>query len=108
MGLLDPLKKITELIFVPGMETKLHLVIVAGVNSLSQSLSANPLTATTLVHLDLSGNILRGDDLSVCFLSLPAIFHETVASCLVSLKVGVKSQILQHFSQLVEQNEEKI
>ncbi|KAF4013686.1 hypothetical protein G4228_004910 [Cervus hanglu yarkandensis] len=37
-----------------------------GVNSLSQSLSANPLTATTLVHLDLSGNILRGDDLSVC------------------------------------------
>ncbi|EPY83129.1 leucine-rich repeat-containing protein 16A isoform 2 [Camelus ferus] len=36
-----------------------------GVNSLFQSLSANPLTATTLTHLDLSGNILRGDDLSL-------------------------------------------
>ncbi|XP_060100110.1 F-actin-uncapping protein LRRC16A isoform X2 [Heteronotia binoei] len=35
-----------------------------GVNSLSQSLSANQLLATTLTHLDLSGNILRGDDLS--------------------------------------------
>lgn len=34
-------------------------------NCLSQSLSANPLTATTLTHLDLSGNALRGDDLSV-------------------------------------------
>ncbi|XP_005066502.1 F-actin-uncapping protein LRRC16A isoform X7 [Mesocricetus auratus] len=35
-----------------------------GVNSLCQSLSANPLTASTLIHLDLSGNALRGDDLS--------------------------------------------
>ncbi|XP_059119245.1 F-actin-uncapping protein LRRC16A isoform X2 [Peromyscus eremicus] len=35
-----------------------------GVNSLCQSLSANPLTASTLTHLDLSGNALRGDDLS--------------------------------------------
>ncbi|XP_048363630.1 F-actin-uncapping protein LRRC16A isoform X3 [Sphaerodactylus townsendi] len=35
-----------------------------GVNSLSQSLSANQLLATTLTHFDLSGNILRGDDLS--------------------------------------------
>ncbi|XP_072267686.1 F-actin-uncapping protein LRRC16A isoform X2 [Pyxicephalus adspersus] len=34
-----------------------------GVNSLSQSLSANPLIASTLTHLDLSGNVLRGDDL---------------------------------------------
>ncbi|XP_068093101.1 F-actin-uncapping protein LRRC16A isoform X2 [Hyperolius riggenbachi] len=34
-----------------------------GVNSLSQSLSANQLIASTLTHLDLSGNILRGDDL---------------------------------------------
>ncbi|KAJ7420684.1 capping protein regulator and myosin 1 linker 1 [Willisornis vidua] len=36
-----------------------------GVNSLSQSLSANSLIATTLVYLDLSGNALRGDDLSL-------------------------------------------
>uniref|UniRef100_A0A8C3GEU6 Capping protein regulator and myosin 1 linker 1 n=1 Tax=Cairina moschata TaxID=8855 RepID=A0A8C3GEU6_CAIMO len=36
-----------------------------GVNSLSQSLSANSLIASTLVYLDLSGNALRGDDLSV-------------------------------------------
>lgn len=41
--------------------------LVAGVNSLCQSLSANPLTASTLTHLDLSGNALRGDDLSVSF-----------------------------------------
>lgn len=39
--------------------------LVAGVNSLCQSLSANPLTASSLTHLDLSGNALRGDDLSV-------------------------------------------
>uniref|UniRef100_A0A8C3BD76 Capping protein regulator and myosin 1 linker 1 n=1 Tax=Cairina moschata TaxID=8855 RepID=A0A8C3BD76_CAIMO len=32
---------------------------------LSQSLSANSLIASTLVYLDLSGNALRGDDLSV-------------------------------------------
>ncbi|XP_025030939.1 F-actin-uncapping protein LRRC16A isoform X2 [Python bivittatus] len=48
------------------------------VNSLAQSLSANQLLATTLTHLDLSGNILRGDDLSfLCnFLAQPnAIIH---------------------------------
>ncbi|XP_077209101.1 F-actin-uncapping protein LRRC16A isoform X1 [Paroedura picta] len=38
-----------------------------GVNSLSQSLSANQLLATTLTHLDLSGNMLRGDDLSYLY-----------------------------------------
>ncbi|XP_073534974.1 F-actin-uncapping protein LRRC16A isoform X3 [Phyllobates terribilis] len=38
-----------------------------GVNSLSQSLSAMQLIATTLTHLDLSGNILRGDDLSYLY-----------------------------------------
>ncbi|XP_075172184.1 F-actin-uncapping protein LRRC16A [Anomaloglossus baeobatrachus] len=38
-----------------------------GVNSLSQSLSAMPLIATTLTHLDLSGNILRGDELSYLY-----------------------------------------
>ncbi|XP_066547611.1 F-actin-uncapping protein LRRC16A isoform X2 [Amia ocellicauda] len=35
-----------------------------GVNSLAQSLSANQLIPNTLTHLDLSGNILRGDDLA--------------------------------------------
>ncbi|XP_053323071.1 F-actin-uncapping protein LRRC16A [Spea bombifrons] len=38
-----------------------------GVNSLSQSLSANQQIATTLTHLDLSGNALRGDDLSYLY-----------------------------------------
>ncbi|XP_035284359.1 F-actin-uncapping protein LRRC16A-like isoform X1 [Anguilla anguilla] len=35
-----------------------------GVNSLCQSLSANQSIASTLTHLDLSGNVLRGDDLT--------------------------------------------
>nr|XP_046273541.1 F-actin-uncapping protein LRRC16A isoform X2 [Scatophagus argus] len=34
-----------------------------GVNSLCQALCANPAIASTLTHLDLSGNSLRGDDL---------------------------------------------
>uniref|UniRef100_A0A8C2WPP7 CARMIL pleckstrin homology domain-containing protein n=1 Tax=Cyclopterus lumpus TaxID=8103 RepID=A0A8C2WPP7_CYCLU len=34
-----------------------------GVNSLCQALAANPSVAAALVHLDLSGNSLRGDDL---------------------------------------------
>ncbi|XP_053570791.1 F-actin-uncapping protein LRRC16A isoform X2 [Bombina bombina] len=38
-----------------------------GVNSLSQSLSANQMIASTLIHLDLSGNILRGDELSYLY-----------------------------------------
>ncbi|XP_075069271.1 F-actin-uncapping protein LRRC16A isoform X2 [Mixophyes fleayi] len=38
-----------------------------GVNSLAQSLSANQLIASTLTHFDLSGNILRGDDLSYLY-----------------------------------------
>ncbi|XP_075777247.1 F-actin-uncapping protein LRRC16A isoform X3 [Pelodiscus sinensis] len=49
-----------------------------GVNSLSQSLSANQLIANTLIYLDLSGNVLRGDDLSSLynFLAQPnAIVH---------------------------------
>lgn len=59
-----------------------------GVNSLFQSLSANPLTATTLVHLDLSGNILRGDDLSsmYSFLAQPnAIAHLDLSNTECSL-----------------------
>ncbi|XP_078270786.1 F-actin-uncapping protein LRRC16A-like [Rhinoraja longicauda] len=49
-----------------------------GVNSLAQSLSANQQVCNTLTHLDLSGNFLRGDDLSNLynFLSQPnAIAH---------------------------------
>ncbi|KAM9807205.1 F-actin-uncapping protein LRRC16A-like isoform 1-T1 [Syngnathus typhle] len=44
-----------------------------GVNSLCQSLSANPSIPGSLVHLDLSGNILRGDDMQhfYNFLSQP-------------------------------------
>ncbi|KAJ8334475.1 hypothetical protein SKAU_G00401140 [Synaphobranchus kaupii] len=34
-----------------------------GVNSLAQSLSANQSMLSSLTHLDLSGNVLRGDDL---------------------------------------------
>ncbi|XP_029919534.1 F-actin-uncapping protein LRRC16A isoform X2 [Myripristis murdjan] len=34
-----------------------------GVNSLCQALCANPVVCSTLTHLDLSGNSLRGDDL---------------------------------------------
>ncbi|CAK6439125.1 unnamed protein product [Pipistrellus nathusii] len=54
-----------------------------GVNCLSQSLSANPLTTTTLTHLDLSGNSLRGDDLSpmYSFLAQPnALTHLDLSS----------------------------
>lgn len=46
-------------------------------NSLCQALCANPVVASTLTHLDLSGNSLRGDDITVftsppCVLSLPS------------------------------------
>ncbi|XP_058141317.1 F-actin-uncapping protein LRRC16A isoform X2 [Dasypus novemcinctus] len=59
-----------------------------GVNCLSQSLSANPLTSTTLNHLDLSGNVLRGDDLSYMysFLAQPnAIAHLDLSNTECSL-----------------------
>lgn len=59
-----------------------------GVNSLSQSLSANPLTASTLTHLDLSGNALRGDDLSYMysFLAQPnALAHLDLSNTECSL-----------------------
>nr|XP_040138019.1 F-actin-uncapping protein LRRC16A isoform X12 [Ictidomys tridecemlineatus] len=64
-----------------------------GVNSLSQSLSANPLTASTLTHLDLSGNTLRGDDLSHMynFLAQPnAIAHLDLSNteCSVDMVCG--------------------
>ena len=47
-----------------------------GVNSLAQSLSANQSIPSTLTHLDLSGNILRGDDLTVGTPSPDALFVE--------------------------------
>lgn len=43
----------------------MSLSFLAGVNSLCQALCANPAVASTLTHLDLSGNSLRGDDLPV-------------------------------------------
>ncbi|XP_053717719.1 F-actin-uncapping protein LRRC16A isoform X2 [Synchiropus splendidus] len=39
------------------------LMSAKGVNGVCQSLGANPALATSLTHLDLSGNSLRGDDL---------------------------------------------
>ncbi|XP_053101591.1 F-actin-uncapping protein LRRC16A isoform X2 [Hemicordylus capensis] len=64
-----------------------------GVNSLSQSLSANQLFATTLTHLDLSGNVLRGDDLSILysFLAQPnAIVHLDLSNteCALDMMCG--------------------
>uniref|UniRef100_A0A4W5RFJ6 Capping protein regulator and myosin 1 linker 1 n=1 Tax=Hucho hucho TaxID=62062 RepID=A0A4W5RFJ6_9TELE len=44
-----------------------------GVNSLAQALSANPAVPTTLTHLDLCGNSLRGDDLPMS-LGWPMLF----------------------------------
>uniref|UniRef100_F1M0N7 Capping protein regulator and myosin 1 linker 1 n=1 Tax=Rattus norvegicus TaxID=10116 RepID=F1M0N7_RAT len=61
-----------------------------GVNSLCQSLSANPLTASTLTHLDLSGNVLRGDDLSHMynFLAQPnTIVHLDLSNTECSLEM---------------------
>ncbi|XP_036044971.1 F-actin-uncapping protein LRRC16A isoform X6 [Onychomys torridus] len=61
-----------------------------GVNSLCQSLSANPLTASTLAHLDLSGNALRGDDLSHMynFLAQPnTIVHLDLSNTECSLEM---------------------
>ncbi|XP_057196718.1 F-actin-uncapping protein LRRC16A-like [Triplophysa rosa] len=48
-----------------------------GVNSLAQSLSANQSIPNTLTHLDLSGNVLRGDDLTSFynFLGQPNSLH---------------------------------
>ncbi|GAB1298011.1 F-actin-uncapping protein LRRC16A [Apodemus speciosus] len=62
----------------------------SGVNSLCQSLSANPLTASTLTHLDLSGNALRGDDLSHMynFLAQPnTIVHLDLSNTECSLEM---------------------
>ncbi|XP_042317378.1 F-actin-uncapping protein LRRC16A isoform X2 [Sceloporus undulatus] len=77
-----------------------------GVNSLSQSLSANQLLATTLTHLDLSGNILRGDDLSFLysFLAQPnAIAHLDLSNteCPLDMMCGALLHgCLQHLATL--------
>ncbi|KAG8133381.1 hypothetical protein E2320_011166, partial [Naja naja] len=74
-----------------------------GVNSLSQSLSANQLLATSLTHLDLSGNILRGDDLSsLCnFLAQPnAIIHLDLSNteCALDMSKEIPPSFKQFFS----------
>ncbi|RXN18961.1 F-actin-uncapping LRRC16A isoform X1 [Labeo rohita] len=50
---------------------------IAGVNSLAQSLIANQVITNTLTHLDLSGNVLRGEDLTSFynFLGHPNSLH---------------------------------
>uniref|UniRef100_A0A803VBN4 Capping protein regulator and myosin 1 linker 1 n=1 Tax=Ficedula albicollis TaxID=59894 RepID=A0A803VBN4_FICAL len=77
-----------------------------GVNSLSQSLSANSLIATTLVYLDLSGNALRGDDLSSLynFLAQPnALVHLDLSNteCALDMVCGALLRgCLQHLAVL--------
>ncbi|XP_068003631.1 F-actin-uncapping protein LRRC16A isoform X1 [Melanerpes formicivorus] len=77
-----------------------------GVNSLSQSLSANSLIANTLVYLDLSGNALRGDDLSSLynFLAQPnAIVHLDLSNteCALDMVCGALLRgCLQHLAVL--------
>ncbi|XP_068787754.1 F-actin-uncapping protein LRRC16A isoform X10 [Struthio camelus] len=77
-----------------------------GVNSLSQSLSANSLIANTLVYLDLSGNALRGDDLSNLynFLAQPnALVHLDLSNteCALDMVCGALLRgCLQHLAVL--------
>ncbi|XP_019379392.1 PREDICTED: F-actin-uncapping protein LRRC16A isoform X3 [Gavialis gangeticus] len=77
-----------------------------GVNSLSQSLSANPLIANTLIHLDLSGNVLRSDDLSnlYSFLAQPnALVHLDLSNteCALDMVCGALLRgCLQHLAVL--------
>ncbi|XP_076186238.1 F-actin-uncapping protein LRRC16A isoform X3 [Aptenodytes patagonicus] len=77
-----------------------------GVNSLSQSLSANSLITNTLVYLDLSGNALRGDDLSSLynFLAQPnALVHLDLSNteCALDMVCGALLRgCLQHLAVL--------
>ncbi|XP_074755439.1 F-actin-uncapping protein LRRC16A isoform X5 [Athene noctua] len=77
-----------------------------GVNSLSQSLSANSLIANTLIYLDLSGNALRGDDLSSLynFLAQPnALVHLDLSNteCALDMVCGALLRgCLQHLAVL--------
>uniref|UniRef100_A0A8C4XMJ4 Capping protein regulator and myosin 1 linker 1 n=1 Tax=Falco tinnunculus TaxID=100819 RepID=A0A8C4XMJ4_FALTI len=77
-----------------------------GVNSLSQSLSANSLITNTLIYLDLSGNALRGDDLSSLynFLAQPnALVHLDLSNteCALDMVCGALLRgCLQHLAVL--------
>ncbi|XP_035765864.1 F-actin-uncapping protein LRRC16A-like [Neolamprologus brichardi] len=71
-----------------------------GVNSLCQSLSANPSIPSSLVHLDLSGNMLRGDDMQhfYHFLGQPnslATLDLSNTDCLLDQLRSGGSQILE-------------
>uniref|UniRef100_A0A3Q4I7L3 Capping protein regulator and myosin 1 linker 1 n=1 Tax=Neolamprologus brichardi TaxID=32507 RepID=A0A3Q4I7L3_NEOBR len=73
-----------------------------GVNSLCQSLSANPSIPSSLVHLDLSGNMLRGDDMQhfYHFLGQPnslATLDLSNTDCLLDQMLGSKMNILPQF-----------
>ncbi|KAI5100800.1 capping protein, Arp2/3 and myosin-I linker protein 3 isoform X1, partial [Silurus meridionalis] len=75
-----------------------------GVNLLAQSLCSNLAFFNTLTHLDLSGNTLRGDDLSNLwnFLSQPNILHTLdLSNCDCALELVCSSLLrgsLQHLS----------
>uniref|UniRef100_A0A3B3IN72 CARMIL pleckstrin homology domain-containing protein n=1 Tax=Oryzias latipes TaxID=8090 RepID=A0A3B3IN72_ORYLA len=77
-----------------------------GVNSLCQALCANPVVASTLTHLDLSGNSLRGDDITNLhsFLSHPNCLQTLDLSnsdCSLELICGTLSKgCLKHLSVL--------
>ncbi|XP_058878692.1 F-actin-uncapping protein LRRC16A-like isoform X1 [Acipenser ruthenus] len=77
-----------------------------GVNSLAQSLSANQLVPSTLSYLDLSGNLLRGDDLSnlYSFLALPnslTVLDVSNSDCALDMMCGALTRgCLQHLAVL--------
>ncbi|KAF5894844.1 F-actin-uncapping protein LRRC16A-like, partial [Clarias magur] len=77
-----------------------------GVNILAQSLCSNPIVYNTLTHLDLSGNTLKGDDLSNLwnFLSQPNSLHTLdLSNCDCALDLVCSSLLrgsLKHLSVL--------
>ncbi|MGH0157307.1 UNVERIFIED_CONTAM: hypothetical protein FKN15_033265, partial [Acipenser sinensis] len=77
-----------------------------GVNSLAQSLSANQLVPSTLRYLDLSGNLLRGDDLSnlYSFLAQPnslTVLDVSNSDCALDMMCGALTRgCLQHLAVL--------
>ncbi|XP_041101075.1 F-actin-uncapping protein LRRC16A-like isoform X2 [Polyodon spathula] len=77
-----------------------------GVNSLAQSLSANQLVLNSLRYLDLSGNLLRGDDLShlYSFLAQPnslTVLDVSNSDCALDMLCGALVRgCLQHLAVL--------
>ncbi|RXN00673.1 Leucine-rich repeat-containing protein 16A [Acipenser ruthenus] len=77
-----------------------------GVNSLAQSLSTNQLVPSTLRYLDLSGNLLRGDDLSnlYSFLAQPnslTVLDVSNSDCALDMVCGALTRgCLQHLAVL--------